>query len=94
MRSKLTEFYISFRLDILSHSIRNWFDPFYSTTTDCLVRNVIPYKSLNIEKLEMNEASFRWAHNEDAMATEKLAEGIQKFHIDYLKLKKFISDKV
>jgi transaldolase len=30
-------------------------------------------------KLDLNEAAFRWLHNEDAMATEKLAEGIRNF---------------
>lgn len=28
----------------------------------------------------MNESTFRCMHNEDAMATEKLAEGIRKFN--------------
>ena len=32
------------------------------------------------------EAAFRWQHNEDAMATEKLAEGIRKFAADQVKL--------
>ncbi|AWB68201.1 transaldolase [Saccharobesus litoralis] len=34
----------------------------------------------------MTEAEFRWEHNEDAMATEKLAEGIRNFAKDQLKL--------
>ncbi|MCA6218730.1 transaldolase [Ideonella sp. B7] len=33
-----------------------------------------------------NEARFRWALNEDAMATEKLAEGIRQFAVDAVKL--------
>ena len=32
------------------------------------------------------EAQFRWELNEDAMATEKLAEGTRIFHADALKL--------
>ena len=35
---------------------------------------------------QLNEAAFRWGHNEDAMATEKLAEGIRSFAADQLKL--------
>jgi len=34
----------------------------------------------------LTESNFRWGHNEDAMATEKLAEGIRKFAIDQVKL--------
>ena len=37
-------------------------------------------------KQHLNEADFRWAHNEDAMATEKLAEGIRLFAKDQEKL--------
>jgi len=38
----------------------------------------------------MSEAQFRWALNEDAMATEKLSEGIRKFAIDQRKLEQLI----
>lgn len=34
----------------------------------------------------LTEEQFRWALNQDAMATEKLAEGIRQFHVDHLKL--------
>ena len=34
----------------------------------------------------LNEIQFRWASNEDAMATEKLAEGIRAFAVDAGKL--------
>ncbi|HMY98553.1 MAG TPA: transaldolase [Burkholderiaceae bacterium] len=39
-----------------------------------------------IHAVTYNEASFRWALNEDAMATEKLAEGIRAFAVDAAKL--------
>jgi len=39
-----------------------------------------------IEKQHYNEAEFRLAMNQDAMATEKLAEGIRNFIVDQLKL--------
>lgn len=40
-----------------------------------------------IQKIPMNEKTFRWMLNENAMATEKLAEGIRKFAEDATKLK-------
>lgn len=40
---------------------------------------------------ELSEQAFRWALNEDAMATEKLAEGIRKFAIDQRKLEQVIT---
>lgn len=39
----------------------------------------------------MDEAGFRWAHNEDAMANEKLAEGIRAFARDQEKLEKLFN---
>jgi transaldolase len=45
-----------------------------------------------IEKIAVDEKSFRFLLNEDAMATEKLAEGIRAFCADSLKLKKMIEE--
>jgi len=50
--------------------------------------------SMEIEKIEMDEKMFRWMMNEDAMATEKLAEGIRNFAIDIVKLEDIIKSKV
>lgn len=44
-----------------------------------------------IEAIHFDEASFRWAMNEDAMATEKLAEGIRNFTQDQIKLEQKIA---
>ena len=44
----------------------------------------------NIERIELDEKKFRWLLNEDAMATEKTAEGIRLFHADALKLEKLL----
>lgn len=44
-----------------------------------------------VEKLSLDERAFRWRLNEDAMATEKLAEGIRLFNADALKLKKYLA---
>jgi transaldolase len=46
-------------------------------------------KALNIDTIPMHESAFRWMMNEDAMATEKLAEGIRNFTRDALKLEAF-----
>ena len=42
----------------------------------------------------MTEAEFRWQHNEDAMATEKLAEGIRNFAIDQVKLEQLLATRL
>ena len=39
-----------------------------------------------VEKIELDEKSYRWMHNEDAMAVEKLSEGIRRFDADARKL--------
>lgn len=44
-----------------------------------------------IQKVELDEAHFRFALNEDAMATEKLAEGIRRFSRDIETLEGIIS---
>ncbi len=41
---------------------------------------------LSIEKTPLNETAFRWQHNSDAMAVEKLSDGIRKFDADARKL--------
>jgi transaldolase len=43
-------------------------------------------KTLDLTPLNFDEASFRFALNEDAMATEKLSEGIRAFCVDTIKL--------
>jgi transaldolase len=47
-------------------------------------------KAENIDKIAMDEKTFRWMHNDDAMATDKLAEGIRRFDADARKLEKLI----
>jgi transaldolase len=42
----------------------------------------------------IDEAAFRWGHNEDAMATEKLADGIRKFAADQRKLEALLAAKL
>ena len=45
-------------------------------------------------RLRLEEETFRWMHNEDAMATEKLAEGIRKFNSDTHRLQQFARARV
>ncbi len=47
----------------------------------------------DLKKITLDENAFRWMHNEDAMATEKLAEGIRQFAADSIKLEKFLITK-
>jgi transaldolase len=47
-------------------------------------------KGLDIKKLHLDEKTFRWMLNENAMATEKLSEGIRNFAKDAAKLEKMI----
>ena len=47
-------------------------------------------KAISLEPVNFDEASFRYAMNEDAMATEKLAEGIRAFAADAVKLEQMI----
>jgi len=42
----------------------------------------------------LSEARFRWDLNEDAMATEKLAEGIRNFTVDQIKLEKVLLERL
>ena len=46
----------------------------------------------DLEKLEMDEKTFRYLLNEDAMATEKTAEGIRKFAVDMVKLEDLVRE--
>lgn len=51
-------------------------------------------KTMDITKIEMDEKTFRWMMNEDAMATEKLAEGIRNFAKDIVKLETEVKAKM
>jgi len=49
-------------------------------------------RSMDIPRVSYDEHSFRWDLNEDAMATEKLAEGIRQFAADTRKLEQFVQE--
>ncbi|TCT19547.1 transaldolase [Thiobaca trueperi] len=49
-------------------------------------------RAMDLARVEYDEAAFRWELNEDAMATEKLAEGIRVFAADTRKLEQFVQE--
>jgi transaldolase len=51
-------------------------------------------KSMDIQRIDVSESNFRWLMNNDAMATEKLADGIRGFTADTIKLEKYVQEKV
>ncbi len=62
-------------------------------TEGILERKLNPSDSAGsgLQQIHLDEKSFRWMLNEDAMATEKLAEGIRNFTKDLIKLENKIS---
>ena len=64
-------------------------------STEPLARKLDPVaaKHANIQKVSYDENSFRFAFNEDQMATEKTSDGIRVFAADVIKLEKMIQQK-
>lgn len=56
--------------------------------------NVTAAKATTMERLSLDEKTFRWMLNEDQMSTDKLSEGIRKFAVDCVKLENFIKEKL
>jgi transaldolase len=58
-------------------------------TEGTVERKLSPEKARaeKIEKLHLDEKTFRWMLNEDQMATEQLSDGIRRFYADGVKLK-------
>jgi transaldolase len=67
-----------------------------SKSTDPVERKLTSEKAktAKVDRLELDEKKFRWLLNENAMATEKTAEGIRKFATDVVKLEKFVASKL
>ncbi|MGZ4965933.1 MAG: transaldolase [Chthoniobacterales bacterium] len=67
-----------------------------SKSTEPVERKLAPEKaqSAKVEKLELDEKKFRYLLNDDAMASDKTAEGIRKFAADIVKLEKFVATKL
>jgi transaldolase len=64
-----------------------------SKTEGEVLRSLSPEAAARADVLRvfLDEKSFRWQHNEDAMATDKLAEGIRRFDADARKLEKLLA---
>ncbi len=63
-------------------------------STDTLTRQLDPISATSEDQKEQTtETAFRWQMNEDAMATEKLAEGIRNFAADQVKLETLLSQR-
>jgi len=67
-----------------------------AASTDPLTRKLdaTAAKSLPLDKVTLDEKTFRLQLNEDAMATEKTADGIRKFSADIVKLEQLIAAKI
>lgn len=59
-----------------------------------LVRKLDNKGEVKAKPQPLTEAEFYWQHNSDAMAVEKLAEGIRKFAVDQEKLEAMLSAKL
>jgi len=59
-----------------------------------VVQKLDAKKSTPVEKIHVDEKTFRWLLYEDAVATEKLAEGIRRFAADLKKLESEIKGKI
>ncbi|MFC0179554.1 transaldolase [Thorsellia kenyensis] len=65
-----------------------------SETTGTLIRKLSYDGEIKPKPTKMTEAEFYWGHNSDAMAVEKLADGIRKFAVDQEKLETMIKEKL
>ena len=66
-----------------------------SASTDALPQQLFAEKAhANLAKFSVSESEFRWALNEDAMATEKLADGIRRFAVDQGKLENLLRKRL
>jgi len=67
-----------------------------SESYDAVHRKLTPAdaKKADVKPLTLDEKKFRYLLNEDAMATEKTAEGIRKFAADIAKLEQLVASKL
>ena len=66
------------------------------SSSDPLERKLSPAiaRDSKVERLALDEKKFRWLLNENAMATEKTAEGIRLFNADALKLQDYVAARL
>jgi transaldolase len=63
-----------------------------ANSTETVVQKLATCEATAVKEAVLSQAQFRWLMNEDAMATEKLAEGIRNFAIDQVKLEKQLAE--
>uniref|UniRef100_A0A8C5ID96 Transaldolase n=4 Tax=Passeriformes TaxID=9126 RepID=A0A8C5ID96_JUNHY len=51
-------------------------------------------QACDLEKMHLDEKAFRWHHNEDQMAVEKLSDGIRRFAADAVKLERMLKERM
>jgi transaldolase len=61
-----------------------------------LERKLVPEESgkMDLDKISLDEKGFRWMHNQDPMAVEKLSEGIRKFTADLIRLEDAVNKQI
>jgi transaldolase len=66
------------------------------SSTDPVPRKLSPETCRNpkLARISIDEKSFRWMLNENAMATDKLSEGIRTFAADAVKLEEYLAKKL
>jgi transaldolase len=65
-----------------------------ANTSGILERKLTAADKQLVKPAPLTEEQFRWAHNQDAMATEKLAEGIRNFATDQEKLEVMLRNRL
>jgi len=63
-----------------------------ANSEQAIEQKLFPQQTALMSDDNLTEAQFRWLMNEDAMATEKLAEGIRNFTLDQIKLEKQLNE--
>ena len=61
---------------------------------ETVIRKLVPTSTVLPKPKPMTEAEFRWEHNQDPMAVEKLADGIRQFAVDQRKLEDLLAAKL
>ncbi|MFY9994623.1 MAG: transaldolase [Leclercia sp.] len=59
-----------------------------------VIRRLVPSSTVLPKPKPLTEAEFRWEHNQDAMAVDKLSEGIRLFAVDQRKLEDLLAAKL
>ncbi|MCX7712652.1 MAG: transaldolase [Chthoniobacterales bacterium] len=66
------------------------------SSSDPVTRKLSPEDAAasDVEKIKIDEKNFRWLLNEDAMATDRLADGIRRFAADIRKLEQLVGEEL